>query len=718
MKRTVLLVALASLIALPRPAGAQEAPGPEATKTLVTIILKSGKTLMGQLIGFQDGVFRVRTEEGVETVRDDLIFMMTFGTSSRTSAPPETGPPVVRIGLDENGALRALSRRAFEQWAPSSIHEAGDGISWEEAASLLGEAGAKAAPLKKPEREDARPAGFPPRLSLRWAPGDETCRFSFERTAYGTGEAGLSRALEALRRSLQGEDGVVMLDVGDDVPMSWTLSALAAVRALHPKDVLFSGSEALFENARFTSRIESAVRDRKEGDVTPCDAEIRCLVDPSTPFLAVAELLYLCAQMGAPHVYLGVSKDRMLKAFLPFDDPRQTATIPLDKVPGGFPGLTGERGIGGPPAGPFGKRRSARGRIRIYGVDRRTSRAVGKGLAWLARHQDPDGMWRCKTFMLNCGQGTCSGPGSSDDYDAGVTGLSLLAFLGAGHSDGSGKHEEGVRRAWTALKDRQTHDGCVGPKCADGHWIYNHAICTMALAEAFALSGQNPRFRAVAQDAVDFLVECQNPGMGWRYGKQTGNNDTSCTAWAAAALRSAKVAGLRVPEACFEGALRWFDRVTDEAYYKTGYTSKGDTGARLASAMGKFQPSEAMTAAAVTTRILLLGEGARNRPVILGGGNLLKMSPPRWDVEAGTIDMYYWYWGLQAMFQLGGNYWEAWNEPAHEALLSHQRNGGCAGGSWDPAGAWGEAGGRVYATAINTLTLETCFRYKRVLQEK
>ena len=39
---------------------------------------------------------------------------------------------------------------------------------------------------------------------------------------------------------------------------------------------------------------------------------------------------------------------------------------------------------------------------------------------------------------------------------------------------------------------------------------------------------------------------------------------------------------------------------------------------------------------------------------------------------------------------------------------------GCANGSWDPVDRWGFEGGRVYATAINALTLEVYYRYDNV----
>ena len=39
-------------------------------------------------------------------------------------------------------------------------------------------------------------------------------------------------------------------------------------------------------------------------------------------------------------------------------------------------------------------------------------------------------------------------------------------------------------------------------------------------------------------------------------------------------------------------------------------------------------------------------------------------------------------------------------------------------GSWDSVDAWGNAGGRVYATAINCLTIEVWSRYKRMNEGK
>jgi hypothetical protein len=53
-----------------------------------------------------------------------------------------------------------------------------------------------------------------------------------------------------------------------------------------------------------------------------------------------------------------------------------------------------------------------------------------------------------------------------------------------------------------------------------------------------------------------------------------------------------------------------------------------------------------------------------------------------------------------------------------DALIPNQRGPkhGCTWGSWNTGGVerWGYAGGRVYGTAINVLSLEVYYRYENV----
>ena len=67
------------------------------------------------------------------------------------------------------------------------------------------------------------------------------------------------------------------------------------------------------------------------------------------------------------------------------------------------------------------------------------------------------------------------------------------------------------------------------------------------------------------------------------------------------------------------------------------------------------------------------------------------------------------------MYQMGGNYWKAWNVAMKEAVIENQQREGDEKGSWDPVGPWGYSGGRVYSTALMTLCIEVYYRYARVL---
>ncbi len=367
-------------------------------------------------------------------------------------------------------------------------------------------------------------------------------------------------------------------------------------------------------------------------------------------------------------------------------------------------GAAGKWGMGGKGGNRFAGRRGGR-RGKPPG-----DKQVGMGLEWLAKHQSKDGSWSCNNFSHRCAKNICDGAGSNAEYTPGTTGLALLAFLGAGHTHTHGSYKNVVRRGVKYLRSIQTPDGCVGAKALDGHYIYNHAIAAMALAESYGMT-ESASLKRPAQQAVDFLINAQNPYLGWRYGIRPGDNDTSITGWAVLALKSAKLADLNVAPEAFAGARNWVDKVTDDSYYKTGYTQKGDAGARAPEG-AKYQPTEAMTAAGLCVRIFT--GAAKDEPEVKGAASLLRNMPPKWDAEEGN-DFYYWYYGTLAMFQVGGNDWKVWERGMKEAIVKTQRRGGDENGSWDPHSAWGHAGGRVYATAINVLSLEIYYRYSKVL---
>jgi hypothetical protein len=372
-------------------------------------------------------------------------------------------------------------------------------------------------------------------------------------------------------------------------------------------------------------------------------------------------------------------------------------------------------GIGGGAGGSYAKRFAGRRNLRTAGGSG-TAQSMKDALEWLANHQDTDGKWDCDGFSKHCPKDApCLGPGYAE-HDVGVTGLCLLAFLGDGHTTRHGLYQETVTRGIKWLRSRQDFDtGLVGEKT--GHsYMYDHAIATMALSEAYYFS-KSPLLRGSAQKAVSFLLRSRNPYGVWRYDSPpVGDNDTSVTGWCVMALKSAEMAGLKIDEAAFHDTLSWFDEMTDPQTGRIGYDSRGSSSSRIPG-VNDHHPTdrtESMTAIGLLCRFLL-GQDPDQDPVMGEHADLLAGSLPVWDAQGLTSDVYYWFYGSYAMYQMGGEYWDAWNRAMKSALLDSQRQDACMKGSWDPIGPWGYSGGRLYSTALGTLSLEVYFRYSRFL---
>jgi hypothetical protein len=220
---------------------------------------------------------------------------------------------------------------------------------------------------------------------------------------------------------------------------------------------------------------------------------------------------------------------------------------------------------------------------------------------------------------------------------------------------------------------------------------------------------KSPQVRTAAQAAVTYSVRGhQKPYSGWRYEPRAGS-DTSVTGWFVMQLKSAKMAGLQVDGAGFQGATRFLDSVTDKQGL-FGYT--------------KPKATPAMTAVGMVSRQFM---GTRNtEPRMRRGEKYLLGRLPDWRRAAtsrkgsavGDYGFYYWYYATLAMFQQGGESWKKWNAGMKKVLLRHQRRGGPkdgstrdSDGSWNPASWADRSGGRVMSTALGALTLEVYYRY-------
>jgi len=371
-------------------------------------------------------------------------------------------------------------------------------------------------------------------------------------------------------------------------------------------------------------------------------------------------------------------------------------------------------GIGGGAGGKFGGRFGGNRNLRAGG--RGTEQALKDGLEWLANHQDPDGKWDTDEFLKHDpSSDKCNGAGRGE-HDVGITGLSLLAFLGDGHTTRHGLYKEKVSAGIQWLRQQQDYEtGLFGEKI--GHtYMYSHSIAALAMCEAYYFS-KNPILKGTTQKAINFISRARNPYGAWRYETPpNGDQDTSVTGWMVFATKAAEDGGLKIDSASYEGAALWLDEATETATGRVGYDEKGTASSRVKGTNDHYPTNrtECMTAVGLLSRFFL-GQDPKETPIMEKHADLLVKSLPEWDPDGLSNDMYYWYYGSYSMFQMGGRHWETWNKAMKKAVLDSQRKDGSSKGSWDPIGPWGFSGGRVYSTALGVLCLEVYFRYSSLL---
>ncbi|MFW6169697.1 MAG: prenyltransferase/squalene oxidase repeat-containing protein, partial [Planctomycetota bacterium] len=329
-----------------------------------------------------------------------------------------------------------------------------------------------------------------------------------------------------------------------------------------------------------------------------------------------------------------------------------------------------------------------------------TEAAVARGLQWLSRHQSEDGSWSLDRFH-HAGDCRCGGRGSLSSDSAG-TSLALLPFLGAGQTHLSGIYQDEVARGLRWLLQHQEGDGDLRGTSKQYPGMYAQGQAAIVLCEAFLMTGDE-QLREPARKAIEFIVDAQYPGGGWRYyPRREGRamrGDTSVLGWQLMALQSALAAELSVPEATLENAGHFLDQVRhrDGALYS--YLPGQD-------------PTAAMTAEALLCRIYLGWK--RNHPALRSGVSwLLEHEPPR--VESPNI--YYWYYAAQTMRHFGGPQWHEWNLQLRDVLVSMQETRGHAAGSWAPEGPLTSRGGRVYMTALAICSLEVYYRHLPIFRQ-
>ncbi|MFN8763526.1 MAG: prenyltransferase/squalene oxidase repeat-containing protein [Pirellulaceae bacterium] len=332
--------------------------------------------------------------------------------------------------------------------------------------------------------------------------------------------------------------------------------------------------------------------------------------------------------------------------------------------------------------------------------------AIERGLDYLASTQQEDGWWNLER----------GDPAVKIRSDTAATGLAILAFQGAGYTHLEGKHAGAIRRGLEALRRGQRADGDLYRRMDAASnanaWLYSHAIAALALCEAYGMT-QDSELREPAQRAIDFMASTQDRQLGgWRYQPRSGA-DTSVTGWFLMALQSGRLAGLEVPRTTLDGVTRWVERSQqseDQPYLYRYNWNAPDTAAQR---HGRIA-TRTMTSVGLLMR--LYTGWAPDHPAIEEGAAYLLEEPPDATGEGeNRRDTYYWYYGTQVVYQVGGTSWERWSAALREATLASQETTGDEAGSWEPRGpvpdAWGAYGGRLYVTCLNLLSLEVQYRH-------
>lgn len=308
-------------------------------------------------------------------------------------------------------------------------------------------------------------------------------------------------------------------------------------------------------------------------------------------------------------------------------------------------------------------------------VDRKYAQPIGeavdRGLASLAARQLPDGAF-------------------DTAHPAATASLCVMAFLAQGHAPGVGPYGEVINRGIDRVLASQQANGMLAP---EGQ-MYGHNAATLMLAEVTGMVDpqRQERIDDALGKAVQLLLVAQRIGKappaqgGWRYLPTSVDSDMSLTGWAFMALWAARNAGYPVPRKAIDDAVEYIIRCRNARDGGFGYTAGAGTSAPL-----------------VGAGVLCLTLADEHPDPARAGADYIGRTP------VGHTRFYYnIYYSSQAMFQLGGQYWQDYAPKLYEAVLARQAPDGSFQRDSDS--------GQAYATSMAILSLTPTFRQLPVYQ--
>lgn len=309
--------------------------------------------------------------------------------------------------------------------------------------------------------------------------------------------------------------------------------------------------------------------------------------------------------------------------------------------------------------------------------------SVERALNFLATQQRPDGWYE-------------GGHGRS----VGVVALAGMAFLSAGHTPGYGKYSSNIDRCLDYVLKSQKGNGLIDQGGSGNGLMYAHNIATLFLSECSGMlePEKQKSLEKVLSRATELILRAQslpkspNQQGGWRYSPDSRDSDLSCSGWALMALRSAKLNGAQIPDKAIESALNYVLKNHDPKSGRFGYSDP-------------FGHSETLTGCGLLCLELCGMHGSES--TYRAGDYILEIrEKPLYQ----SHELYGNYYNSQAMFQLGGTYWEKYADWMYHQYLGRQGEDG----------GWGNGRGRgrgdAYSTAMVLLSFTVPYRQLPIYQ--
>lgn len=307
--------------------------------------------------------------------------------------------------------------------------------------------------------------------------------------------------------------------------------------------------------------------------------------------------------------------------------------------------------------------------------------SVDRALKYLAAKQQPDGSYR-----------------DNRGRSVGIVSLAGMAFLSAGHTPGYGEYSANIDRCIDYVLRSQKANGLLDRGDSGNGLMYAHTISTLFLSEISGMVDPEKQesLERVLSRATELILRAQAVPKdekhrgGWRYKPESRDSDLSCSGWALMALRSAKLNGANIPDASIESAVKYLLRNHDKKSGRFGYTDP-------------FNHSETLTGCGLLCLELCGLHGTES--TFRSGNYILSL---RGKTVNRSHEFYANYYNAQAMFQLGGQYWEKYADWMYGEYLPRQK----FDGSWGR----GRNSGESYVTSMVVLSFTVPYRQLPIYQ--